>query len=569
MIVADVESNGVRPFDRESRLWWVNTKVYGQPAGLHRPDKLPEARFRSFASSTIPWVFHEAQFDLAWMSTIGSRWRSALLAAPLDKFHCTRTLAHLAFPGTQNDLLSLVKNLRRRPVRDKIAPQDYASGDIDPAYMKFDLVETEGLWNDFQAVLANPAFASYYHGIAQPQIAIAARMRVRGLPFHLDEANKTQVDILEQRQDAETQLHLLGYPPDLKGSQTQKLAAWIDSRVANPLPLTPMGAPSLDARQMAEYESDSPEDARIIQAYREYSNREAARRNLQRYIDAATLSIDGRIHPGWRPNAAITDRWTCSPDNAQNIPKRGHKFGAQMRALFRPADPDFVRINADLDGAEMRLITHYSNDPTMIRTIQEGGDCHELAIDAVFNLALLTAKGAKRKRVLRELRQIAKFYNFAASYGSGIKTLDRTVKTMLTAAHLPLDLARPPCDARANWAALFPGGHTFASKMGERAKREGCVYNAYGRRIPIEPNRAYLAADYIVQSTPAAILSRAMQELESNGIPLAAQIHDEIWTLEVPRKDAPEVARLVEAALTRDSGMFRVPILADVEVIEL
>jgi DNA polymerase-1 len=74
---------------------------------------------------------------------------------------------------------------------------------------------------------------------------------------------------------------------------------------------------------------------------------------------------------------------------------------------------------ADYDQIELRVLAHFSNDPTMVRTFHEDLDPHGMTAALILgkNLADIT----------KEDRQVGKTINFATVYGAGPRKVAATI----------------------------------------------------------------------------------------------------------------------------------------------
>lgn len=95
-----------------------------------------------------------------------------------------------------------------------------------------------------------------------------------------------------------------------------------------------------------------------------------------------TKTHDGRIHTNYNQTGTVTGRLSSSGTlNLQNIPARGEK-GKRMRRLFIAPEGYFL-VGIDYSQIELRLLTHFSRDKTLLRAYLLGQDIHQITADRI------------------------------------------------------------------------------------------------------------------------------------------------------------------------------------------
>ncbi|MGV2384122.1 MAG UNVERIFIED_CONTAM: DNA polymerase, partial [Thermobifida fusca] len=76
-------------------------------------------------------------------------------------------------------------------------------------------------------------------------------------------------------------------------------------------------------------------------------------------------------------------------------------------------------------------------------------------------------------------------------------------------------------------------------KLQDEARRNGYIITPSGRRLPVDPDRAYSALNYLVQSTSRDVTCRGLVRLHKAGFTpyLRLPIHDEV-VASLPREKA-------------------------------
>ena len=276
-----------------------------------------------------------------------------------------------------------------------------------------------------------------------------------------------------------------------------------------------------------------------------------------------------RLHPDYN-QIVRTGRLSCSRPNAQQQNERS-------KALIAPDDSSCGFLSCDASQIELRLIVHYCEDIDAITAYSSfpRTDFHQW---------MATQSGADRS--------LAKALNFAVSFGAG---KNRTL-TMLISAEAIVDsmgkkvddlIARgllKPEERMKRFATLvqqratevynayhskFPNLKPTSNQATVVAKARGYVFNAYGRRRHLHPQRAHIAFNSVVQGSAAdfiknrmvAVAPRYNQELRSAGIDLRINVHDELvfhGDTNVLLQFEPRINELLEI---QDPVRFRVPLI--------
>lgn len=93
--------------------------------------------------------------------------------------------------------------------------------------------------------------------------------------------------------------------------------------------------------------------------------------------------VNGRIHTEFNQLGADTSRFSSSNPNLQNLPSSGH--GAKVRNCFLP-DEGHVFVDADMDGAEIRIAADFSGEPLLVDALEKGIDMHSQLASATYSV---------------------------------------------------------------------------------------------------------------------------------------------------------------------------------------
>lgn len=244
-----------------------------------------------------------------------------------------------------------------------------------------------------------------------------------------------------------------------------------------------------------------------------------------------TRDENDRCHPNINTLQARTGRMSITGIPAQTLPS-----GDWMIRRCFVADPGMVMASVDYMAQELRVLAALSKDKVMIKAFKENADLH-----------LLTARAAFGDHITKDdpERKYAKTVNFGRVYGGG-------ARTVATQTGLDLETAKKVVDG---FDRAYPGVTRYSRKLQEMAKDWGCVITATGRRLPVDPSRAYSALNYMVQSTSRDVTCRGLIRLHGAGFTpyLRLPIHDEVLAV-VPEKKAKWGAERIGQLMAEQMG---------------
>jgi DNA polymerase I len=290
------------------------------------------------------------------------------------------------------------------------------------------------------------------------------------------------------------------------------------------------------------------------------------------YVDALPHQVNpetGRVHTSFNQTVAATGRLSSTDPNLQNIPVRSgigrtvrRSFIADNRPESRPFDEPATFLAADYSQVELRLMAHFSEDPTLLAAFQAGQDIHAATAADVF--------GVDISDVSPDMRRIAKTVNFGIMYGMQAYGLSR-------------DTGMPRSEAQAFIDTYFerlPGVRQYLEDTKQFARDEGYVSTMFGRRryvgdIDSSNFNRRTAAERIainmpLQGTAADIMKIAMirmhdmlKEMDYRAR-MILQVHDELL-FEVPQSEVDPLAALVTDVM-ESVAELKVPLVTEVKV---
>jgi len=268
----------------------------------------------------------------------------------------------------------------------------------------------------------------------------------------------------------------------------------------------------------------------------------------------------GRIHSNFNQILTETGRLSSDNPNLQNIPIRS-TWGAKIREAF-VAPEGWTLVAADYSQIELRLLAHFSGDPTLISGFKQGEDIHRRTASEVFDTPL--------DEVSNEQRQMAKSINFGLIYGMSAFRLSQDLG-------IPRKVAQNYMDT---YFAKMPKVPEFTKRIIEETKEKGEVRTYFGRRrdIPeinsqnksLEARGERLAINTLIQGSAAEIIKKAMIQLrtrlveESLEAKLILQVHDELVLL-CPESEKELVSKCLVETMEH-VVQFEVPLSVEVGI---
>ena len=284
---------------------------------------------------------------------------------------------------------------------------------------------------------------------------------------------------------------------------------------------------------------------------------------LTTYLTALPAAINpatGKVHTVYNQTVTATGRISSSAPNLQNIPVREDQ-GREIRRAFI-ADEGHLFLSADYSQIELRLVSDFAHDETMLEAFRNGDDIHAITAAKIYH--------KNPEDVTADERRHAKTANFGILYG-------------ISAFGLAQRLGIPRSDAKNiidNYFETFPTIKRYMHDSVENARDNGYVSTKMGRkrRLPDINSKNPVVRGYAernainapIQGSAADIIKVAMvdiyrefneRKLKSNMI---MQVHDEL-NFDVVPEELPIVQEIVtrcmegaykgDVVLTASSGV--------------
>ena len=282
---------------------------------------------------------------------------------------------------------------------------------------------------------------------------------------------------------------------------------------------------------------------------------------LSTYIEKLPLMVHpktGRIHSNFNQILTETGRLSSDNPNLQNIPIRT-SWGIKIREAFI-ARPGWILVAADYSQIELRLMAHFSEDPTLVMGFQSGQDIHRRTASEVFDVPL--------DQVSHDQRQMAKSINFGLIYGMGAYRLSQELGISRKMAQTYIE----------TYFSKMPKVPEFTQRVINETRETGEIRTYFGRsrnipeinsqNLSLQARGERLAVNTLVQGTAAEIIKLAMIQLHKRLIreglkaKMIMQVHDEL-VLTCPESEKETVSRILVETM-ENVVSFKVPLSVEV-----
>lgn len=282
------------------------------------------------------------------------------------------------------------------------------------------------------------------------------------------------------------------------------------------------------------------------------------------YVDALPNLVNentGRIHTKYNQTGSATGRISSNDPNVQNIPVRT-ELGRRVRRAFVAQDaPESTLLAADYSQIELRVMAHYSKDPSLLEAFHRGEDIHSATSSLVYDVPI--------GEVTPEMRRIAKILNFGVLYGLTPHGIAQQTDLDQKQGKRFMDI----------YFENYPNIRSYVDDTIQRCRDLGYVETMLGRRryLPAIKGRNYVArqaaeraaVNMPIQGTAADIIKIAMIRIMDRMLDLEMkskmilQVHDEL-IFEVPTDELDQMRALV-AELMPTSLELAVPLSVELK----
>jgi DNA polymerase I-like protein with 3'-5' exonuclease and polymerase domains len=273
-------------------------------------------------------------------------------------------------------------------------------------------------------------------------------------------------------------------------------------------------------------------------------------------VAVESLIVNGKIHTTFNPIGADTGRFTSKYPNLQNVPRPSTPNGKAIRGLFIGGD-GMKLVVADYSQIEPRVLTDFSEDPTMLHAYLTGQDIYTTLADplgltrsAGKVLVLSQAYGIGDDKMAADLGvSKTRVKEIKADFNKHFPNLERYKQQVIRECKQSKPVRVETILGRRRYLPEL-----FAGEKWERARAERQAFNTK------------------IQGSAADIIKLAMVRLDRAllGVPdtsMTLTIHDEIVT-RTPAEHADLVAEKVRVAMEGITLLKKVPLVADLKIVD-
>lgn len=513
-----------------------------------------------FSQSNTRFVFHNAGYDLGWLTAQYGCPIPALIddtaamAAIVDENRLSYKLddlcAYYGLPG--KDEMLLKEAAQANGIKDIKGDMWKLPARYVGPYAEQDARATLNLYAVLRGLIDKENTQGAYQ-LEVDLIPMILEMRRRGIKIDVTRTEKAVKELHVKRDETLKELgDKLGHTTGIHDIRSpQWLVKAFDSENIT-YPRTGKGNPSFMADWMKKSEHWLPKMITRVKNLDDWANK-----FLQMYL--LDFAHKGRIHPSihqFRSEGGGTrsHRFSYSAPPLQQAPSRDGEFAPLFRGLFLPEKGE-VWGALDYSQQEYRLIVHYAELMNLPKS-HHAGDEYRNDPNTDFHNLVVQMTGLPRKK--------AKDTNFAKSYGAGVKqfasmtgmTESEAIKVMEQYdAMLPfVKLLGQQCQEKAErtgFIKLLDGALSHFDQWesavwdakGYPVDRDTAIQKTqtpgdawYGHRI----RRAYVhkACNRLVQGSAARMTKLAMRDCWNVGLVPLLQLHDELDFSFSNKKDA-------------------------------
>lgn len=413
------------------------------------------------------------------------------------------------------------------------------------------------LRNILEAEVKKEGMETLLYDVEFPISTVLAGMEIQGVRIDVDALNDAAKELEHRLETLESEIFELAGETFNVGSPSKVGEILFDKlQLDSKAKKTKTGQYSTSEDVLEKVAGKNPIVGKILE-YRQL------KKLLTTYLTALPASINpatGKVHTVYNQTVTATGRISSSAPNLQNIPVREEQ-GREIRRAFI-ADEGHLFLSADYSQIELRLVSDFAQDSTMLEAFRNGDDIHSITAAKIYH--------KNPEEVTADERRHAKTANFGILYG-------------ISAFGLSQRLGIPRADAKQiidNYFETFPTIKRYMHDSVENARDNGYVSTKMGRkrRLPDINSKNPVVRGYAernainapIQGSAADIIKVAMVDIDREfreknlKSRMIMQVHDEL-NFDVVPEELPVVQEIVtrcmegaykgDVVLTASSGV--------------
>ena len=280
------------------------------------------------------------------------------------------------------------------------------------------------------------------------------------------------------------------------------------------------------------------------------------------YLDVFPTLVNkstNRIHAYFNQTVTATGRLSSSEPNLQNIPVKGEE-GKDIRNTFISEKGNLL-ISADYSQIELRLLAHFSKDPTLVEAFKNNDDIHKKTAMKIYSVS--------KEHITPSMRNTAKIINFSIIYGKTAFGLSKE-----------LDIKRKEADEFIkSYFETYSQVKPFCEEAIKDIKNKGYVRTMMGRirdlsktinssNSVVRNEAERMALNTLIQGSAADMIKVAMigihREFKNHfkTAKIVMQVHDEL-VVEVSEEESDRAMKVMKDIMEH-SVKANVPIVVDI-----
>lgn len=529
----------------------------------------------------IPKIFHNAKFDLHMLRTIDIHVKGTIHDTVFASKVCNtleinsglKPLAKKYLNIGSEDEQILKKKVTKYRIEGKkkgwrcgtpfqLETDYWLLKALDPnsteceTYCVTDVKRTMGLWKFYEEGMKQLGVRQTYDFEINLLLNVVYPMEQIGIQCNEPLLNQRYIEIMQQIIELEKELK--EEHGDINWDSPAQMREFIPTlgititERTNPSKTYPNGQIKVSNQTLKPY-VDNPVVSKILRRAALCTGRGYFKNYMENLTDLKT------IHTSFNQSTTKTWRFSSNNPNLQNVTNpatNDNPFSVNGREVFGPRK-GYLWIAIDYSQLELRIFASRAGEDKLIDAFNSGRDPHD---ETRLNVPFLAAKD---KAIGRKL---AKNTNFTVINCGGKNVLFKKYG-------IPLDEGEQCIKG-------FYAAYTKTQKRQREIAREGrlrgYIYNAFNRKLNVDPQFDYRATSYDIQSSAADLIKRAMIRLSAyikdnykpHELRMVLQIHDEL-VFEVHKSIYhPDMLMPIRDIMENNDGVFEVETPIEAKLIE-